>query len=123
MNNLRFEGLSFRCSPEAEPAARCFSAGLVLDGQDPGHVLTGLFSVGSDTLSHASSGQMALTRRCSTSESVSVRTFFTRLPPELTFACVLAFFFFGIVLRQGHSRDRQLKSKQNSSWFLLNTGY
>lgn len=71
MNNLGFEGLGFRCSAEAEPAARCFSSGLVLDGQDPGHVLTGLFSVGSDTLSHASSGQMALPRRCSTSETVS----------------------------------------------------
>lgn len=55
-----------------QPRARRFSSGLVLDGD----VLTGLFSAGSDTLSHASSGQMALTLGCSTSESVSLRTFF-----------------------------------------------
>lgn len=89
MNNLGFWGLSFCSSAEAAPAAHRFSPGLVLDDEDLGYVLTGLFSVGSNTLPHGSSGQMALTLRCSTSESVSAGTFVVHLPPELTFA----FFF------------------------------
>lgn len=80
-------------SPEAEPAAHRFSPGLVLDSEDLGYVLTGLFSVGSDTLPHGSGGQMAVTLRCPTSESVSAGTFVVHLPPELTFACMFAVFF------------------------------
>lgn len=76
-----------------EPAAHRFSPGLVLDNEDLGYVLTGLFSVGSDTLSHGSSGQMALTLRCATSESMSAGTFVVHLPPEMTFVCIFAVFF------------------------------